>query len=66
MKRFYRILVIRLRGRYNLLRAVSNRILWDNINIVIRKVTVVAPYLTPEEFNIAAKAAQKTYLDEKN
>ena len=63
-RRFFRVLKIRLSGRYELLKSVHRRIIIDMLYESIKMFRSVNEHISPQEFNDTINKAQLNYLNQ--
>lgn len=63
-RRFFRVLKIRLSGRYELLKYVHKRIVIDMLYESIKTFRSVNEQISPQEFNDTMNKAQLNYLNQ--
>lgn len=63
-RRFFRILKIRLLGRYELLKSVHRKIVIDMLYESIKMFRSVNEQVSPQEFNDTMNKAQLNYLNQ--
>jgi hypothetical protein len=66
MKRFFRLLNIRLHGKYELLKSIHRKIITNLLYESVLKFINIDYQVNPEKFDESANEAQINYFDEIN